>query len=427
MKTRILTALVLTAALLLAACAPAAPEETGTPSETPAPSAVSGQFRDLMAAVSPRTVETRSFDSAFRASQLSFALGLLQDRIQKDEGNLLLSPLSVMVALAMTANGASGKTLSEMEAVLGGGIPIDELNAYLKGWLGSLPSSSKARFAFADSLWIRAGVEGAVEPDFLQTNADYYGADAYVSPFDDSGVREINAWVNRKTDEMIPELIDSIQANVVMILLNAIAFDALWAEQYDEDHISTFDFCDASGKTSSVSMLCSSEKVYLEDDLATGFLKAYQDPRYAFVALLPKEGTSLEDYVAALTPERFSSLLAGRENTSVSARLPQFSYDYTASLVDTLSAMGMPDAFGGDYDFSRMMPDVWIDEVLHKTFIEVTPAGTRAAAVTAVMMRNKAVHVDEKEVILDRPFLYMIIDTGNDLPLFIGTVTSVGN
>ena len=388
------------------------------------------QTANVAAEIQPQTVSGAEPTADFLAAQTKFALDLLKYSVNENAGeNVLVSPYSVMQALAMTANGANGDTLTEMENVLGGGMPINELNEYLFLWRNGQPATDDCKLKTANSVWFRddAG-RMTVMPDFLQTNADYYGADIFRKPFDNGTLNEINGWVNEKTDAMIPQLIDSIPDSAVMYLMNAVAFEAKWATPY-EDEPQNRDFY-GNGSTVPCQMMYSDEGTYLEDENACGFYKPYQGGRYAFVTLLPDEGTDVSSYVAGLTPERLASVIAGRRNEDVNAGLPKFSYDYDISLVPALKEMGMPAACEAGADFSKMIDPntdlVNIDAVIHKTHIDVDTEGTKAAAATAVVMCDGAMMMEQepKYVICDRPFVYMILDTEYNLPVFIGVLNT---
>ena len=141
------------------------------------------------------------------ASCASFAVSLFQ-KIVSDDQNTLVSPLSVLCALAMTANGADSETLRQMEQVFG--LTIGVLNNYLHADLSSLPSGSNYKLSIANSIWLKDDKALTVGQDFLQTNADYYGASVYKAAFDEKSLRDINDWVKEKTDGMIPSILDSI-------------------------------------------------------------------------------------------------------------------------------------------------------------------------------------------------------------------------
>ena len=420
-------------ALLLVGCAPQQAQILPTP--TPAPLATATpppvQSADLMAHVQANAVSGRAVDEEFTAAYLNFAVELFQRTAGGGE-NTMISPLSVQVALAMTANGAQGKTLQEMETVLGG-LKLNRLNDYLHAYMDSLPNEKGCKLRVADSVWFRDTAELRVKEDFLQTNADYYGAAAYRAAFDEQTLQDINAWVNRNTDGMIPEILKEISPDAMLYLINAVLFQAQWQEPYAEENVIDGKFTALSGEKQTVPRMHSREHLYLSGEREEGFLKYYQGGRYAFAALLPRKGIDFSDYLHSLTAAGLQQLLRGAECTEVRAVMPKFRYSYEKELKDLLSEMGMPTAFDGSLaDFTRMAQiqdsNLYLDFVLHKTFIEVQENGTRAAAVTVVGV-NKATSVQQPEqlktVTLDRPFVYLILDTQTNLPIFMGTVTRV--
>ena len=152
---------------------------------------------DLMEGIAANEVESKAVDDDFINNQFDLAVKLFKSSAlaTKDE-NTLVSPLSIQLALAMTANGANGETKAQMEKLLGGEIKLEQLNEYLHTYVNSLPSTEKSKFEVANSIWFRDDEDRlTVEKDFLQTNANYYGADAFKAPFDDTTLNDINNWV----------------------------------------------------------------------------------------------------------------------------------------------------------------------------------------------------------------------------------------
>lgn len=346
------------------------------------------------------------------------------------EKNTLISPISVLCALAMTANGAEGDTREEMESVLG--MSIDDYNIYLYAYLNSLPQGAKYKLNLANSIWFKDDASLSVNSDFLQINKDFYGADIRKESFDERTVNNINNWVSNRTDGMITQLLDKIPTDAVMYLINALAFDAEWAVKYDENDVYIGEFTNEDGAVTEVEMMRGDDGLYIEDELATGFIKYYSGHKYAFVALLPDEGTSVEDYIETLDGERLQSMLAnGRDDVLLITSMPKFSVEYDVEMSEILSEMGMPTAFSsGMADFSGLgtsdIGNIYISSVIHKTFIEIAEQGTRAGAVTSVEMNEEGMAPEEvKNVHLDRPFVYMLIDCENNIPFFIGALMDV--
>ena len=386
-----------------------------------------GGKRDLMKGVSPAAVSDTAIPADGAGVASGLALRLLRQEMEDGE-NVLLSPLSILCALSMTANCARGETLAQMEQVLG--LPVESLNAYLLTCRKALPDEKKCRVSLANSIWFKDDDSLTVEKDFLQTNAAWYDADLYQLPFDSAACKAINSWVSKETTGMIPEILQEISPDDAMYLINALSFEAEWQTIYQEASIRDGVFTTEYGQPQDVQMMYSKEYRYLESGTATGFLKYYDGRNCAFAALLPKEGVSLAEYVDSLTGEQLHDLLANPETVEVNAAIPKFESSYETNLCNTLEALGMTDAFDGQLaDFSGIGSstegNLTISQVLHKTRIAVDEKGTKAGATTAVVVEPTEAPSDPKEVLLDRPFLYLLVDCQEQLPIFIGTVTTL--
>lgn len=389
------------------------------------------QAEDLTEDMAARQPVQKEVLPVSRGTVAGFGVRLAQHSLEAGE-NTLVSPLSVLCALAMTANGAREETLAQMESVLG--MEVEELNTWLHAYLESLPEEKTCKLSLANSIWFTEDESFTVEQDFLQTVAGYYGAGVYQAPFDDSTCRDINNWVKEHTDDMIPSILDEISENAVMYLVNALAFDAQWQEIYQESQVREGVFTTEDGRQQEAELMYATEYAYLEDENAAGFLKYYDGQTYAFAALLPDEGISVEEYVASLTGERLHALLAEPQQKEVRTGIPKFEAEYSAELSEVLMEMGMTDAFSmRDADFSGLGSstegNIVISRVLHKTHVAVDEKGTKAGAATAVEMKTESAAEpmeEPKQVILDRPFVYLLIDCEQAVPLFIGTVMEVG-
>lgn len=390
----------------------------------------SGVSRNLMEGVTTGNVEGKKVDEAFVNAQLELDLKLFQQSVAETPNqNTLISPLSIQLALAMTANGADGNTKTELEQLLAGTFGMEDLNKYLYTYVKGLPTAEDYKVNIANSIWFKDDANAfQPEQDFLQTNADYYGAKISASPFDDNTVTDMNNWVEENTDGMIKEIIDEIPSSAVMYLINAIAFDAKWEKAYTTKSISDREFYTFDGTAQSVQMMSSEESLYLEDDKAKGFIKPYKNNKYSFVALLPKESgeEAFYDYIESLTPENVRDILQNVEKVEVETSLPKFSSEYSLSMQNVLESLGVKEAFdGAKADFSMLgkaEDNIYISQVVHKTFIEVDENGTKAAAVTGVEVDTECEH---PSVYLNRPFVYMIIDNETNLPIFIGTLIEI--
>lgn len=357
------------------------------------------------------------------AGMYDFSVKLLQSTCEEEE-NTLVSPMSVLSALAMTANGARGETLAQMENTLGG--TVEQLNGALTG----LGQEEDSPLYLANSIWFAEGGRITPNPDFLQINADYYRAGVFEAPFDQTTVTDINRWVKEHTHGMVEEILKEIPHDTVMYLINALAFEAEWENPYEDSDVWQQAFTNQAGEVQQVSMMHSEETFYLRDDQAQGFMKYYQGGRYAFVALLPDKGNSVLDYVEGLDGQQLKALLDNPTSVPVMTTMPKFESEMEVDLREVLKEMGMDlpfDSAQADFTDLGTSPEgnLYINQVFHKAYLEVEEKGTRGGAATAVEMNTEAAPEEQMVVTLDRPFVYMVVDTSSMLPVFMGTVLSV--
>ena len=391
---------------------------------------IKNRNRDVIHCFTDSVISSVDYDERAVCTRLTdFSLRLFLKDIEMEEAgkNVLISPTSIISALGMTTYGANGETLAEMESMFG--VSRGHLNNYNSSYL----QKDVKELKIANSIWFTNASHLTVNDAFLQFDEEYYGASIYETAFNRATLGSINDWVNKKTNGMIKDILDEIPADAVMYLINALAFEAEWDLKYFETDIrKNEEFTNSSGEKQQVDMMSSIEAYYLEDSNAKGFIKNYKGGDYAFVALLPQEGMSVSDYIKTLSGESLHTMLENPIQTSVDAKLPQFSYEYDVQMKDLLKEMGMVAAFdSGTADFSGLAistkGNIYMNRVIHKTFIEVSPVGTKAGAATVVEMMDEScpMYEEMQEVHLDRPFLYMIIDCENNMPIFIGTVNSV--
>ena len=342
----------------------------------------------------------------------------------------------------MTANGADGNTRKEMEKLLGNGLTLDQLNEYMAYYISKLPKNEKEKVYLADSIWFKDIPSFKVYDDFLGTNKKYYNAELYKAPFTETTENEINSWVNKNTNGMIPSLLKKGDLSpkdgqeIMMMLINTLYFEADWQKPYY--WAPEGQFTALNGEKRTIQRLNSKESEYFDLGDADAFKKPYANGRYSFVGILPRDN-DIVGYVNSLDPEK---LLAGLskcedpESIDLYTMIPKFEYDYDTTLNEILKDLGMASAFDSSKaDFSKIndlsvsgAQNLWISKVSHKTKIKVTEQGTKAAAATSVeMAAGSAMRQLKKEVYvnLDRPFVYMIVDN-NNVPLFIGAATELG-
>ena len=373
-------------------------------------------------------------DEGQSAAVAQFSAQLL-NKLSDGDKNVVYSPLSVLYALAMTANGAEGETLAQMETVFG--MPLDQLNGYLHSVVNLLPSDEGYDFDIANSIWIKNDEDKfTVNEDFLTTVKSYYDAGVFTAEFDEKTLKDINNWVTQKTNGQIQNVLDRIDENAVMYLINALNFEADWLNDYNEYDVSDGTFTKADGTMQDAEFMYKRENGYLSDEDTQGFIKYYKDRKYAYVALLPEAGVNIDDYIASLDGEKLTNLLNTADMAQeVETAIPKYETTYDTEMSEIFKALGMTDAFDSRLaDFSKMGTaqvegeNICINRIIHKAFIRVAEKGTQAGAATVVeMIAEGAMMIENppKEVYLNRPFVYMIIDPQTKLPLFMGAVYEI--
>ncbi len=360
-----------------------------------------------------------------------FGINLFKEVLQAEEPekNVMISPLSVSLALAMTYNGADGDTKTAMEETLElAGLSTDQINENYKFLIDALSSvDPKVLLSIANSIWYKHTFP--VEQNFIDINQDYYYAE--VSPLDFSdpnAVNTINNWVADKTNDLITEVLDFIPAGAVMYLINAIYFKGIWTFEFDENETEEEPFHLSDGTAKNVPMMVQEESFnYLSNDWVQAVEMPYGQENYSMIVLLPLAGKTLNEVVEELSNETWNNWLGDfHKEEKVVIHLPRFKFEYENLLNEELINMGMGIAFDpGNADFSKINPDrqLWISRVIHKSFIEVNEEGTEAAAVTVVeIIETSAPGETYISFRVNQPFLFAIKEKYTNTIIFIGRV-----
>ena len=368
-------------------------------------------------------------ETAANSALTGFAVDLFKECVAYEKNkNTLISPLSVFAALSMAGCGATDETLAEMESVLG--MKVAEFCEYSEEFAKSLAGTPEAsgKLDVANSVWYYDDHSFKINREFLEDTTEYFNAEVYAAPFDDSTKDEVNLWVNEKTNGMIPSIIDEIKSEDVLFLINALAFDAEWDKKYFDFNIKDEVFTTADREEKTVPFMHSSESAYLEDDKAKGFIKYYKGLKYGFAALLPDEGIDVDEYLAGLNGGKLRGILADPGEYIVMASMPKIKTDYSVDMKDILSSMGMTRAF--DSEKAQLFGigtsekgNISINGVIHKTFIAVNEEGTRAGAATVLDLVEGGGGLNKslvKNVDLNRPYIYMLVDLETNVPIFMG-------
>ena len=359
------------------------------------------------------------------AASNTFGLALMRHTVAGDtRPNVVLSPLSASMALGMTLNGADGATFDAMRNTLGfAGMSQDEINVAYSGLIELLGDLDPAvRFEIANSLW--ANKDFPIHPAFVAAVTAAFQATAESRDFaDPATVGAINSWVKANTHGLIESIVDSLDPDMIMVLINAIFFDGAWTSRFDPEKTVSQPFTRADGSTVNVDMMQLTDaelSVGARNDYVSVELP-YGGKAFSMVVVVPHT-MSARDFMAGLDQAAWDEVIDGlRPSTLDLLSLPRFTLSYDGFLNAPLDTMGMGVAFRPGADFTKMSPlgdQVCIDFVRQKSFIEVNERGTRAAAVTAVGVRPTSFNA----MVVDRPFVFAIRERLSGTVLFMGLV-----
>ncbi len=358
----------------------------------------------------------------------AFAAELLR-RCREEGDNTLVSPLSVILALGMTSNGASGESLAEMETVFG--MDRDTLNAWC-AWAmktyADLGGSTETNLV--NSLWYDDAMK--LSEDFADFCRRNYHAEILAQDLQaPDAAQKVNAWVSQATRGLIPQVVDSFSDEMVLALINAVYLKNVFVTPFETPATEWFmDFTAENGKVSRPFGMSNGTRseLYVAGENGRGVVLPYDDGRLGLLLMLPDEGVALTDYLASWDGDTIRELLENRQVRPVKLQVPRFEIEWSDSLRNSLSAMGMPGVFTPDADFrllgSADGAPLYLGDVLHKTVLRVNEKGTEAAAVTTVMVAMGMAMPPENmvELIFERPFVCGIVDLETGTPLFLGTV-----
>lgn len=363
---------------------------------------------------------------AASSSNTAFGLGLLRGVVPSAGGpNVLISPLSVSMALGMTSNGARGATWDAMRTALGfGGMSEAEMNAAYRGLIDQLRArgGSRVEWRLANSVWHERTF--AVEKTFLDVLRSDFDAEARALDFGSpSAPRTISAWAEDRTGGRIRDLIESISPLEVMFLVNAVYFKAPWTTPFEPASTRDGPFRRDDGRTVTAKLMTSdATRPYFTDGEVTAVELLYADSAYGMVVVQP-EKASVTALASTLDAARWQTWMSALQPGRVLLTMPKFRFDFEAQLKAPLEQLGMGIAFIPLVaDFGRITTvrnDLYISRVVHKAFIDVHEKGTEAAAATAVGIGVTSL---PPSITLDRPFLFAIRERSSGTILFIGLV-----
>ena len=357
-----------------------------------------------------------------RQDNSNFNLRLIKEVNKNKKTNYLISPYSIEIALSMLKDGSSGNTHKELSDI----IPNRSIKLL----------DVKDHISVANALFIKDAYSNSIKKSFVNDMKSKYASEIIYDSFKTPDM--INKWVDEKTKHMINKILDSINPNFVVGLSNALAIDVEWQYKFECNMTSKEKFNSPTGVVYVEGMNKAFDEIeYIDLDGVKGIVlpyKTYSDVKgeninLEFIGLMPEK--SLNDYIDNLTEDDISKIIDSRtslkNNERLNLMLPRFEYDYTIDdFIGVLNAMGIKAAFTESANFKNITEkEIYVGEAVHKTHIDLSENGTKAAAVTYFGLLEKSMVVQEKKEInmaFDKPFMYIIREKNSGEMLFVGAV-----
>lgn len=389
--------------------------------------------------VEEEVVADASNDFAFRFFRAT-------DSIMPKDANYVVSPYSAQVALAMAMNGAADSTFMQMRDVLGyKGMDIDDINSYNKKLIEGLDFVvADTRVKFANSLWINnnhpINIPYEVLPEFSLSLLENYNAKAEAVDFKSPDVlKYINRWCSSQTNSLIDNAVEGLSSWSVVMLLNAVCFNAPWSIPFEKKNSFKDYFHSDAGKRMVTFM--KEEKVsdanrsrYIGREKFEAVTKSYGgEGKYNFCVVMPREGITMEECLTGLTAETFIDMMKPGKRAAVLS-IPKFEVENSGSVIPALESMGMIEAFTSRADFSNLVvglnseDPIYITDMTQGNLFSINEKGTEAASVTKVeigMFGSSGVSTEPVEFLVNRPFLFFVMENSTKTVLFAGKVSSI--
>ncbi len=367
---------------------------------------------------------------------------VIQSELSDTSDNIMVSPVSIERCFALAIEGANGETREQLEKAIYSNLPFED-TAYKIGTICDKLSyydvdayddknnhidETRKAFKVANSIWINSDADDfKIKTEYKDRIGINYKAEEFEIPFSD-GPNPINNWVNTNTDGMIPSILNDLTPDDMTVLVNATMFKGEWVDKFENDSPEK-NFTDSDGSIKQVDFMRSyKDDRYVQIKDRDAFVKQYNN-KFMYIGILPKENESTNELLKELEYKDIIKGLGNNTNYDLVLDFPKYKYESSMSLVKVFKQLGVDLAFGNEADFSNMSDKpLHISDVLHKTYVELDENGTEAAAVTAITMDLNSAAIEQtpvKELVFNRPFIYMIVSTNDKLPVFVGVVNKL--
>ncbi len=364
----------------------------------------------------------------------SFSLKFFKKALETQKDNFCTSPMSLSMALSMTANGASGEALTEILETIGfDAADIHDVNTFNSRIVKDLCAVDRTtKISLANSIWIDNGFK--VKDGFISDNRNAYGAEIFNEALSSAAtMQKINSWCKDKTSGCIPTfLTEPLNPNCVIALLNALYFNGIWVTPFDKSKTEKGNFYNNGETLIQTDMMQTEIKCRAAHDSegADWISLPYGNGAFHMIIIQPDHirPGCVGEYFSNISDEDFSEMLSGLQETKMKLKMPKFDFESDIKLEKILVELGIKKMFDGTGDFSKIADAGLIFEAMQKTKITVNEAGTEAATVTKIeggLTSPGPIHLEKGRLTIDRPFAFFIREVSTGAIIFTGHVNKL--
>lgn len=357
-------------------------------------------------------------------------LNILKQRVKNNnDGNVIVSPVSIFCALSLLANGADGNTKKEIEkAFCIESFEQQKLNENINRLMNTMnrkrDGENTGSINIYNSIWFNKGF--TIKDSFLSAAKSYYNSDVFKKDFSrNSTVKDMNEWASKKSDGLINKPFKELTEQERIVLINLLNFKGKWINEFDKQQTKEDNFYLKDNTSIKVDMMNKEGMMsyYEDDEVKSGILNYYNG---RMIVLLPKG--NIDEYINHLSTKKIKSYTENASNSIVQLKFPKFNLEYKEDMSDILKQMGIKHAFNPAQASFKMLHEdsepLWLGSVLHDCVIRVDEEGTSGAALTALDLCGAAPPKGSFELYINKPFLFIIQDQSGTC-LFIGKVDNI--
>lgn len=359
----------------------------------------------------------------FLAGTTEFSLELFKEL--GAEQNAVFSPVPVYLSLALISNGAEDPANQEiLDALQLTDQTAEEFNRYYHELANRIETESEGTTVnLSNSIWYDQ--EFQANPTFLQLNKTYYNTDTYKLDFrNQQAPIEMNNWVSNATEGKIEKMVEDIGADTVMYLFSTIYFNGKWEVPFEAEDTYASEFS-VDGEILEVDKMTGRFEIeYMMTDTEEGIILPYDDGQYSFLALMPNREMNVREYLGTLNQAKLLELYQAVNKDEIDLLLPKFEVSFENTLTETLPKLGIQTMFNPEINSLSKMGEatgnLYVSEMLQKTFIEVNELGTEAASAVSTSIDMTSMPEPKPTIDFNRPFIYSVVDNNTGLPVFLG-------